>query len=100
MKRETPRTRIGNEISYYSSIQKSFSTSARSHSNESQTSLQIRQKNPRHPSLQFKKIKSSNFAYSVRIDLDYRAIGARKEDTIIWFWIGSHDDYEKMMEAL
>lgn len=58
------------------------------------------QKKPRHPSLHFKKIKSSNFAYSVRIDLDYRAIGARKEDTIIWFWIGSHDNYEKMIEAL
>ena len=57
-------------------------------------------KNPRHPSLHFKKIKGSKYAYSVRIDLNYRAIGALKGDTMIWFWIGSHEKYEEMIRTL
>jgi hypothetical protein len=35
--------------------------------------------------------------YSVRIDLDWRAVGVLKGDTMIWSWIGSHDDYEQLL---
>ena len=37
-----------------------------------------------------------------RLDLtrDYRAVGVRDEDTIIWFWIGSHSDYERLLSNL
>ena len=34
---------------------------------------------------------------TVRITRDYRAIGAIADDTIIWFWIGSHADYDRML---
>jgi hypothetical protein len=31
----------------------------------------------------------------VRVTLGYRAIGLLEGDTVTWFWIGSHDDYER-----
>jgi hypothetical protein len=33
----------------------------------------------------------------VRIDLDWRALGVVKESVIIWFWIGPHSEYEKLL---
>ena len=50
--------------------------------------------NPSHPSLHFKKIQDY---YSVRIGLHYRALGIEIEDGILWFWIGSHADYDKII---
>ena len=51
--------------------------------------------NPRHPSLQFKKIYSY---WSARITDDYRALGIMEGDTVIWFWIGAHDEYELLLK--
>ena len=56
--------------------------------------------NPHHPSLRFKTIHPTRPIYSVRIGLDYRAVGIRDEDDIIWYWIGSHADYEKLIRQL
>ena len=55
---------------------------------------QLLKSNPRHPSLQFKKI--ANF-WSVRIGLHYRALGMPVTDGVYWFWIGTHADYDKMV---
>lgn len=52
-------------------------------------------KNPFHPSLRFKCINHEENIWSVRITRGYRAIGILESDTITWFWIGSHDDYER-----
>tara|TARA_R110002126_G_scaffold290650_1_gene448132 strand:- start:12641 stop:12910 length:270 start_codon:yes stop_codon:yes gene_type:complete len=52
----------------------------------------------RHPSLRFKKIHSSEPIYSVRITQDYRALGVIEGKIIIWFWIGSHADYELLLK--
>jgi hypothetical protein len=35
--------------------------------------------------------------YSVRIGIHYRALGVRERDDIIWLWIGSHADYDRML---
>lgn len=56
--------------------------------------------NPDHRSLRFKKVHSTLPVYSVRIDLDWRAIGILNGDAVIWFWIGSHADYERMLRSL
>tara|TARA_B100000959_G_C14989675_1_gene627218 strand:+ start:3310 stop:3579 length:270 start_codon:yes stop_codon:yes gene_type:complete len=53
--------------------------------------------NPNHPGLHFKSIQSSESIYSVRISLGYRALGLKDENTITWFWIGSHSGYEKLI---
>lgn len=50
--------------------------------------------NPRHPSLQFKRISPAEPAlYSARVGDHYRVIGKLTGDTIIWDWIGTHEDY-------
>jgi hypothetical protein len=54
-------------------------------------------KDPRHRSLRFKRVHSSEPIYSVRISLNYRAVGVIEGDEIIWYWIGSHADYEKQL---
>jgi hypothetical protein len=36
----------------------------------------------------------------VRITIEYRALGVRDADEIVWFWIGSHADYEKLISRL
>ena len=53
--------------------------------------------NPYHPSLQFKHIHPTRPIYSVRIGLDYRTIGVRDGDDIIWYWVGSHAEYDKLI---
>ncbi len=56
--------------------------------------------NPQHPGLQFKKISNQKSVYSARINLDYRVLGVRNQDEIVWFWIGSHSDYDKLLKNL
>ena len=51
--------------------------------------------NPFHPSLRFKCINRQENIWSARITLGYRAIGVLEGDTVTWFWVGSHDDYER-----
>jgi hypothetical protein len=56
--------------------------------------------NPSHPSLRFKKVHTALPIYSVRIDRDWRALGVLKESTMVWFWVGPHDEYEKLLDKL
>jgi hypothetical protein len=51
---------------------------------------------PFHPGLRFKQIHPSQSIYSVRINNDYRAVGRRNGDEIVWFWIGSHAEYDHL----
>lgn len=51
--------------------------------------------NPDHPSLHYKKIGRYR---SVRIGLKYRALGVEVPDGILWFWIGTHAEYDKLVE--
>ena len=53
--------------------------------------------NPAHPGLQFKKLESEDNIYSVRIGLDYRALAVMKKDRILWYWIGSHSEYDRLV---
>lgn len=50
--------------------------------------------NPRHPSLHLKQV--GRF-WSVRVGLRYRALGVSAADGIVWFWIGNHGDYDRMI---
>lgn len=53
--------------------------------------------NPDHPSLRFKRVHPTDPIYSVRIGLGYRAVGAMEGDTIYWYWIGGHADYDRLI---
>ena len=50
--------------------------------------------NPQRPSLNFKKV---DHFWSVRIGIRYRAFGIDVEGGILWFWIGSHADYDAIV---
>ena len=50
---------------------------------------------PSHPGLQFKKIEGEDDLYSVRVGMGYRAVGVMRRNRIVWFWIGSHADYDR-----
>ncbi len=52
--------------------------------------------NPSHPSLHFKKVGRFR---SARVGLHYRALGVEAPDGVIWFWIGSHADYDKLIRS-
>lgn len=56
-------------------------------------------KDPYYPSLCFKQIHSTKPIFSVRISLDYRALGLLKNNAIVWFWIGTHEEYNKLVKA-
>jgi hypothetical protein len=61
---------------------------------------QLWRKNPRHPSLQFKRVGEKQQVYSVRVGIGWRALGVKYRDVIVWFWIGSHADYEGLLKWL
>jgi len=50
---------------------------------------------PAHPGLEFKKLQGTTNTYSVCIGAHYRAAGELSADTIIWFWIGTHAEYDR-----
>jgi hypothetical protein len=54
------------------------------------------QDNPLHPGLQFKKLEGEDDIYSARIGLGYRALAVMKKDRLVWFWIGSHSEYDRL----
>jgi mRNA-degrading endonuclease RelE of RelBE toxin-antitoxin system len=47
--------------------------------------------NPRHPSLQLKKVGKY---WSVRVGLKYRAVAVEIPEGLLWFWIGTHAEYD------
>jgi len=55
-------------------------------------------KTPYYPALHFKRVHSTRPIYSVRISIDYRALGILQDNEIIWFWIGSHTEYDKAVK--
>jgi len=57
-------------------------------------SFEFLKANPRHPALHFKKIGQ---LWSVRVGVHYRALAVAEDDAYVWFWIGSHDDYDRLL---
>lgn len=53
--------------------------------------------NPAHPSLRFKPVHATRPIYSARGGLGYRALGVLDGDAILWFWIGTHADYDELL---
>jgi hypothetical protein len=51
---------------------------------------------PMHPSLHFKKVLGKPL-WSVRVGAHYRALGYEDADGIVWFWIGTHADYDRIL---
>lgn len=52
--------------------------------------------NPSHPSLHFKKVADD--LWSARVGLSCRALGTKSGGDMVWFWIGSHADYDEILK--
>ena len=55
---------------------------------------QLLKENPKHPSLHFKKVGPY---WSVRVGLQYRALAVESDGDLVWFWVGSHAAYDKLI---
>ena len=55
---------------------------------------------PYHNGLQFKRVSQRQPIYSARIGLNYRVLGLLEKDHIYWFWIGSHAEYDELLQRL
>lgn len=58
------------------------------------------QQNPSHPGLRFKPVHPSLPIYSARVGKGYRAVGQMDQQGVVWFWIGSHAEYDKLLTRL
>ena len=56
--------------------------------------------NPQHPSLQFACKNPRIGLYAARVTLAYRVLATVEGDMITWFWIGGHDEYERLIRSL
>ena len=56
--------------------------------------FELLKENPHHPSLHFKKIDRYR---SIRISKYYRALAIEVPEGLLWFWIGSHPEYDKIL---
>jgi hypothetical protein len=50
---------------------------------------------PSHPSLRFKK--TAEGLWSVRVGRQYRALAVERREGLLWFWIGTHTEYDNLL---
>jgi len=59
-------------------------------------SFRLLKQDPRHPSLHFKKV--GRF-WTARVGLHHRALAVEAADGLVWFWIGTHADYDGLVRS-
>lgn len=57
--------------------------------------FQLLKRDPNHPSLHLKKVDEY---WSIRAGIKYRALGRDVPEGILWFWIGTHAEYDKLIK--
>jgi hypothetical protein len=62
--------------------------------NVADANYELLKRDSRHPSLQLKKVGRY---WSVRMGRNYRALAVEVEGGLLWFWIGSHADYDRLI---
>lgn len=62
---------------------------------EARMAFRLFSQNAAHPGLRFERLRCQPDSWSVRITRDYRAVGRRHDDVMIWYWIGSHAEFDK-----
>ena len=50
---------------------------------------------PFHPSLHFKELATD--LWSARNPPSYRALARRRDELVVWFWIGTHAEYDRLI---
>ncbi|MGF9563688.1 hypothetical protein [Neorhizobium sp. JUb45] len=62
--------------------------------NLADANFELLKTDPKHPSLHFKSLGKF---WSARVGKSWRALAIKEGDNVIWFWIGSHADYDKLV---
>ena len=65
--------------------------------NLARKNFELLKEDPRHPSLHFKKVDKF---WSARVGLAHRALAIEDGDGFIWVWIGTHDEYQRMVRSM
>jgi hypothetical protein len=52
---------------------------------------------PAHLGLQCKKLEGEDHIYSARIGLEYRTLAVMKKDRVVWYCIGNHSEYDRLI---
>jgi hypothetical protein len=60
---------------------------------------QLFKRHPTHPGLRFKCVDEEQSIYSARVGINYRALGQMNGDEIVWFWIGHHSSYDRILRS-
>ena len=55
------------------------------------------EQDPNHPSLRLKRVGAF---WSVRVSLGYRAVARWRDDRFVWFWIGPHNQYDRLLKTI
>ena len=63
---------------------------------DAERAYRLLQSNP-SPGLRFKKLEGEDRIYSARIGLECRALAVMKKDRIVWYWIGTHAEYDRLI---
>ena len=50
---------------------------------------------PAHPGLSFERLRFRPDSWCVRITRNYRAVGRKESDSMVWYWIGTHADFDR-----
>lgn len=67
---------------------------------QARESYRLFRNDPTHPGLHFKQVHAAPPLYSARVGIGYRAVGVRDGNTMVWYWIGSHADYDQLLARL
>ncbi len=67
---------------------------------QARESYRLFRENPTHPGLRLKQVCREPLVYSARVGIGYRSLGAVAGNEVIWFWIGTHADYDRLLERL
>ncbi|MCI0335804.1 MAG: hypothetical protein L0228_21565 [Planctomycetes bacterium] len=84
----------------HSSFRRDFARLPRDVQRRARNAYRRFQADPSHPSLQFKRLHTQLPLWSVRVTDTYRAVGARRDDSIVWFFIGTHAEYDQLLKSL
>lgn len=74
---------------------KSYKKLPHSIQNLADKNFDILKKNPKHPSLHLKKVERY---WSVRVGQKHRALAIELKEGLLWFWIGTHPEYDKLIK--
>jgi hypothetical protein len=53
-----------------------------------------------HPGADFKRVGKKSPIYSVRVGIGWRALGLKQGQTMLWFWIGPHGEYDRLLKDM